>query len=68
MERLNDTHEELAKLKLDRDRLDWLLKDTNWLLKNTSFLSGIKTRADIDKAMNEEWFERERHDKIMSGM
>ena len=50
-----------AVLLKDRRRLDWLLRDT-------TFLSGIKTRADIDKAMEEEWFECERHDKIMSGM
>jgi len=55
---LKKLHAELVK---DRRRLDWLLKDT-------TFLSGIKTRADIDKGMDEEWFERERHDKIMSGM
>lgn len=55
---LKKLHAELVK---DRKRLDWLLKDT-------AFLSSIKTRADIDKAMDDEWFERERHDKIMSGM
>jgi hypothetical protein len=55
---LKKLHAELVK---DRKRLDWLLKDT-------AFLSSIKTRADIDKAMDHEWFERERHDKIMSGM
>jgi len=55
---LKKLHAELVK---DKKRLDWLLKDT-------AFLSSIKTRADIDKAMDEEWFERERHDKIMSGM
>lgn len=52
---------ELAKLKLDRDRLDWLLRDT-------IFLSEISTRKKIDEAMKADWFERERHDKIMSGM
>ncbi len=52
---------ELAKLKLDRDRLDWLLRDT-------IFLSEISTRKKIDEAMKEDWFDRERHDKIMSGM
>ena len=55
---LKKLHAELVK---DKKRLDWLLKDT-------AFLSSIKTRADIDKAMDDEWFERERHDKIMSGM
>ena len=55
---LKKLHAELVK---DRKRLDWLLKDT-------TFMSGTNTRADIDKAMDEEWFERERHDKIMSGM
>jgi hypothetical protein len=55
---LKKLHAELVK---DKQRLDWLLKDT-------AFLSSIKTRADIDKAMDDEWFERERHDKIMSGM
>ena len=55
---LKKLHAELVK---DRKRLDWLLKDT-------TFMSGTNTRADIDKAMEEEWFERERHDKIMSGM
>jgi len=55
---LKKLHAELVK---DRKRLDWLLKDT-------TLLSGTNTRADIDKAMDEEWFERERHDKIMSGM
>jgi HD superfamily phosphohydrolase len=52
---------ELAELKLDRDRLDWLLRDT-------IFLSEISTRKKIDEAMKADWFERERHDKIMSGM
>lgn len=61
MEKLNDTHEELAELKLDRDRLDWLLRDT-------IFLSEISTRKKIDEAMEADWFDRERHDKIMSGM
>lgn len=55
---LKKLHSELLK---DKKRLDWLLKDT-------AFLSSIKTRADIDKAMDDEWFDRERHDKIMSGM
>jgi hypothetical protein len=55
---LKKLHAELVK---DRKRLDWLLKDT-------AFLSSIRTRADIDKAMDDEWFDRERHDKIMSGM
>lgn len=55
---LKKLHAELVK---DKKRLDWLLKDT-------AFLSSIKTRADIDKAMDDEWFDRERHDKIMSGM
>ena len=50
-----------AVLLKDRRRLDWLLRDT-------TFLSGIKTRADIDEAMEADWFDRERHDKIMSGM
>lgn len=55
---LKKLHAELVK---DKKRLDWLLKDT-------TFLSSIRTRADIDKAMDDEWFDRERHDKIMSGM
>ena len=33
-----------AKLVNDRKRLEWVLK-------NTAFLNGIKTREDIDKAM-----------------
>ena len=61
MKKLNDTHEELAELKLDRDRLDRLLRDT-------IFISEISTRKKIDEAMKADWFERERHDKIMSGM
>ena len=55
---LKKLHAELVK---DRKRLDWLLKDT-------TFLTSINSREKIDKAMDEEWFERERHDKIMSGM
>jgi len=55
---LKKLHAELVK---DRKRLDWLLKDT-------TLLSGTNTRADIDKAMDEDWFDRERHDKILSGM
>jgi hypothetical protein len=31
-------------------------------------INGIGTREKIDAAMDDEWFERERHDKIMSGM
>ena len=50
---------ELAELKLDRDRLNWLLRDT-------TFLTGISTRKKIDKAMEDDWFDRERHNKIMS--
>ena len=55
---LKKLHAELVK---DRKRLDWLLKDT-------TLLSGTNTRADIDKAMDDEWFDRERTDKILSGM
>lgn len=50
-----------AELVQDKKRLDWLLRDT-------TYLTGISTREKIDAAMNEEWYERERHDKIMSGM
>ena len=35
-----------AKLVNDRKRLEWVLK-------NTAFLNGIKTREDIDKAMED---------------
>jgi len=55
---LKKVHAELLK---DRERLDWLLRDT-------TFLSSINSREKIDEAMEAEWFERERHDKIMSGM
>ena len=55
---LKKLHAELVK---DKKRLDWLLRDT-------TYLTGISTREKIDAAMNEEWYERERHDKIMSGM
>ena len=55
---LKKLHAELLK---DRERLDWLLRDT-------TFLTSINSREKIDQAMEEEWFERERHDKIMSGM
>jgi len=55
---LKKLHAELLK---DRRRLDWLLRDT-------IFLSEISTRKKIDEAMEADWFERERHDKIMSGM
>ena len=51
MKKLNNTHEDLAELKLDRDRLDWLLRDT-------IFLSEISTRKKIDEAMKADWFER----------
>jgi hypothetical protein len=50
-----------AELLKDRRRLDWLLRDT-------IFLSEISTRKKIDEAMEDDWFDRERHDKIMSGM
>jgi HD superfamily phosphohydrolase len=56
-----DQSSEILELKKDRDRLDWLLRDT-------IFLSEISTRKKIDEAMEADWFERERHDKIMSGM
>ena len=55
---LEELHAELLK---DRKRLDWLIRDT-------IFLSEISTREKIDEAMEAEWYERERHDKIMSGM
>ena len=55
---LKKLHAELVK---DKKRLDWLLRDT-------TYLTGISTREKIDAAMNEEWYDRERHDKIMSGM
>jgi hypothetical protein len=55
---LKKLHAELLK---DRRRLDWLLRDT-------IFLSEISTRKKIDEAMEADWFDRERHDKIMSGM
>jgi hypothetical protein len=51
----------IEQLEQDRKRLDWLLRDA-------TFLTGINSREKIDEAMDEEWFERERHDKIMSGM
>lgn len=51
----------IEQLEQDRKRLDWLLRDT-------TFLTGISSREKIDEAMEEDWFERERHDKIMSGM
>jgi len=51
----------IEQLERDRERLDWLLRDT-------TYLTGISTREKIDAAMEEDWFERERHDKIMSGM
>jgi HD superfamily phosphohydrolase len=56
-----DQSSEILELKKDRDRLDWLLRDT-------IFLSGISTREKIDEAMEEDWFDRERTDKILSGM
>jgi len=55
---LKKLHAELLK---DRRRLDWLLRDT-------TFLADINSREKIDEEMEAEWFERERHDKIMSGM
>lgn len=55
---LEELHAELLK---DRERLNWLLRDT-------TFLAGINSREKIDEEMESEWFERERHDKIMSGM
>jgi hypothetical protein len=57
---LKKLHAELVK---DRKRLDWLLSTQSWYSDN-----GLGTRQKIDKAMNDDWFERERHDKIMSGM
>ena len=57
---LKKLHAELVK---DRKRLDWLLSTQSWYSDN-----GLGTRQQIDKAMEDEWFERERHDKIMSGM
>jgi len=55
---LKKLHAELLK---DRRRLDWLLRDT-------TFLADINSREKIDEEMEAEWFERECHDKIMSGM
>ena len=57
---LKKLHAELLK---DRKRLNWLLST-----QSGYSINGLGTRADIDKAMDDEWFERERHDKIMSGM
>ena len=53
----------MAELLKDRRRLDWLLS-----AQSGYSINGLGTRADIDKAMEAEWFERERHDKIMFGM
>ena len=55
---LKKLHAELLK---DRRRLDWLLRDT-------TFLADINSREKIDEEMEAEWFERECHDKILSGM
>ena len=57
---LKKLHAELVK---DRKRLDWLCGRMG-----EYSINGIGTREKIDAAMNEEWYERERHDKIMSGM
>ena len=57
---LKKLHAELVK---DRKRLDWLLSN-----QSGYSINGLGTREQIDKAMAEDWFERERHDKIMSGM
>jgi hypothetical protein len=57
---LKKLHAELVK---DKKRLDWLLSN-----QCGYSINGIGTREKIDAAMNEEWFDRERHDKIMSGM
>ena len=57
---LKKLHAELVK---DRKRLDWLLSN-----QSGYSINGLGTREQIDKAMEEDWFERERHDKIMSGM
>jgi len=51
----------IEQLEQDRKRLDWLLRDT-------TFLTGISSREKIDAAMDEDWCERERRDKILSGM
>jgi len=60
MARLKKLH---AKILKDRERLNWLLST-----QSGYSINGLGTRADIDKAMEEEWCERERQDKIMSGM
>jgi len=57
---LKKLHAELVK---DKKRLDWLLSN-----QCGYSINGIGTREKIDKAMDDEWFDRERHDKIMSGM
>jgi hypothetical protein len=57
---LKKLHAELVK---DKQRLDWLCGRMG-----EYSINGIGTREKIDAAMNEEWYDRERHDKIMSGM
>jgi len=52
---------QIDQLEKDKRRLDWLLRDT-------TFLTAISSREKIDEAMDEEWCERERRDKILSGM
>ena len=58
-----DQSSEVLELRKDKERLDWLLSTQSWYSDN-----GLGTRQQIDKAMEDEWFERQRHDKIMSGM
>lgn len=53
----------IEQLEQDEKRLNWLLSTQSGYSINR-----LGTREQIDKAIDDEWFERERHDKIMSGM
>jgi hypothetical protein len=53
----------IEQLEQDEKRLNWLLST-----QSGYSINGLGTREQIDKAIDDEWFERERHDKIMSGM
>ena len=81
--RLWTLDEMICELEKDKARLDWIEKTggrcgqyaegffAHELAQGDKFEHGATLRAAIDAAMEaeeEDWFERERHDKIMSGM